>query len=69
MFKLGPESYGHGVVSVVRPSVRLFVLACVRKLCPKKNFSSETIDWIFTKFHRNVPKVVLFEISSNNCVQ
>ena len=23
----------------------------------KKNFSSETIDWIFTKFHRDVPYI------------
>ena len=43
-----PARYCHGIVSVmclsVHSSVRL----------PSKNFSSETIDWIFTKFRRNV---------------
>ena len=28
---------------------------CVRPSFSLKNFSSETIDWILTKFHRNVP--------------
>ena len=32
----------------------LSVRACVPKLLLQKNFS-ETIDWIFMKFHRNVP--------------
>ena len=41
-----PASYCHGIVSVVRPSVH--------KLFLQKNFV-ETIYWIFTKFHRNVP--------------
>ena len=29
-----------------------------------KNFSSETIDWIFTRFHRNVPKIEVKNFSS-----
>ena len=50
------EGYCHGLCpSFVRPYT--FSL---------KN-SSETIDWIFTKVHRNVPLVVLFQIPSNNC--
>ena len=48
-----PASYCHGVVSVVRRSVRPCMRACIRKLF-SKNFS-KTIDWIFTKFHRNIP--------------
>ena len=40
----------HGVVSVVRPFVRVCVVNVFFK-----NLSSETIDWIFTKFNRNVP--------------
>ena len=39
--------------SCVRPSVRSSVRASVNFFF--KNFSSETIDWILTKFHRNVP--------------
>ena len=32
------------------------VFPCVRPLTLSlKNFTSETVDWIFTKFHRNVP--------------
>ena len=50
-----PGSYCHGVVSVMRPSVRPFVHAWVCKHFLRKNFSSETIDLIFTKLHRNVP--------------
>ena len=48
-------------------SVRPFVCAWIHKLGLLKNFS-ETIDWIFTRFHRNVPYVVLFQIHSNICV-
>ena len=40
------------------------VHACVCKLFLLKNFSSETIDMIFTKFHRNVPLIEVKNFSS-----
>ena len=43
---LCPSCVGLSVSPSVRPSVRAL---------PSENFSSETMDWIFTKFHRNVP--------------
>ena len=61
-----PASYCHALRPV---SICPFVCVCV---CVSVNFFfknfSETIDWIFTKFHWNVPKVDLFQIPSNNCV-
>ena len=58
-----PASYCHGIVSVVLLSAFLRPYTF-----PSDNFSSETIDWSFTKFHRRVPLLVLFQIPSNNCV-
>ena len=59
-----PASCCHGIVSVVRLSVSSSVRP---QTFPLIN-SSETNDWFFTKFHRNVPYVVLFQIPSNNHV-
>ena len=48
------------------------VLACVRVFVSafvnfffKKNFSSETIDWTFTKFHSSVPQIEVKIFSSS----
>ena len=48
-----PASYCHGIVSVIRPFICLFVCQCVCKLFLQK-LLLKTIDWICT-FHRNVP--------------
>ena len=38
----------------------------------KKKFSSETIDWTFTKFHRSVPSIevknLLFIVTEKSCL-
>ena len=44
---LAKVSYCHGVVSVVGPTVCLYVCACIRKPFLYKILSSETIDWVF----------------------
>ena len=60
-----PAIYCRDVVFVGCPFVSPFVRPYS---LPSKNFCSKTIDWIFTKFHRNVPYVVLFQIPSNKFV-
>ena len=40
------------------------VRACVRLLTFSLKNISETIDWIFTKFHRNVPQIEVRNFSS-----
>ena len=50
-----PASLCHGLLSVVRPSVRALTFSL--------NIFSETTNQILMKFHRNVPAMVLFRIS------
>ena len=41
----------------VHACVHLLPFSKKKKKNPKKNFSSETIDWTFTKFQRGVPEI------------
>ena len=65
-----PASYCHGFVSVMRPSIQLSICLSVRVSvgASVNSSSSDAVDWIFTKFHRNFLRWVLLQIPSNNCV-
>ena len=42
----------------------LFIIDLYKENHSLKNFFSETSDWIFTKFHRNVPQIEVKNFSS-----
>ena len=56
-----PASLCHGLLSVVRPSIRALTFSL-------NIFFAETTYRILMKFHRNVTTMVLFRISWNNLI-